>query len=105
MQKQDNTRGLTISHGKVLTWLAPFFIAQNVTIHSAQESLPGIIRNQCLFLGKNYPKGSVCSEIAVCFKMKIDHENLHRNKAINIVRNPLTDHKLRRVVSKCSVWW
>jgi hypothetical protein len=32
--------------------------------------------------------GSVCSEIRVCFELKTEHENLHRNKAKNKVLDP-----------------
>jgi len=50
-------------------------------------------------------KEAKCSEIAACFKMKTEHENLHRNTSnINLLESA-ADQQHKRVVVKCSVWW
>ena len=43
--------------------------------------------------------------IVACFKLKTEHENLHRNKAKKVVLLPATDQQFKKVVSKCSIWW
>jgi hypothetical protein len=40
-----------------------------------------MVNNNVQVLALTMHRGSVCSEIAACFKLKIEHENLHRNKA------------------------
>jgi hypothetical protein len=89
MWKRLNKSRLCYDGEKVLTLLVPFFIVHKETVS----------------LNKNIQRGSVCPELIACFELRIEHENLHRNKAKNKVLNPGTDQQLRRVVSKCSVWW
>jgi hypothetical protein len=43
--------------------------------------------------------------MVACFKLKTEHENLHRNKANNVILYPATDQQLRGMVSECFVWW
>ncbi len=90
MQKQDNNRGLNYKSLKGADLVGAFFMVwpslwnlQNLTVCFAQESYQ--------FLTRIIPKGSTCSEIAACFKMKIDHDNLHRNKAKKKSLNHITD--------------
>jgi hypothetical protein len=79
MQKQDIIKALTINHVKVLTLLAPFFMPwPSLWDHTKRRCCfgPGILS----VLVKNNPKGvSLLRNSDVSFKMKIDHEKLHRN--------------------------
>ena len=88
MRKWDNTIQLSHDHEKVLTKVGAFFVIWNQTVR----------------LNKNR-QGSVCPELVACFKIKIELENLHRNKANNVALYPVTDQQLKMVVSKCSIWW
>jgi hypothetical protein len=97
MQKQLKTNSEDNNNEKALNRLASFFIIQNENVRFAQESLS--------VLGKNNPKGVNMLRNSTCFKLKIAHENLHRNRTKNKAPNPSTVQQLRRVVSKCSVWW
>jgi hypothetical protein len=89
MWKRVNKRQLCYDGEKALTLLVPFFIVHKETVS----------------LNKNIQRGSVCPELIACFELKIELKNPHRNKAKNKLLNPITDQQLRRVVSKCSVWW
>jgi len=57
--------------------------------------------------GKLYSgiSGTIYFRLVACFKVKIEHENLHRNNKKTPLRNPTADQYLRRVVSQCSDWW
>ena len=74
MLKWDNTIQLSHDHEKVLTKVGAFFV----------------IRKQTVRLNKNI-KGSVCPELIARFEIKIELENLHRNKANNMALRPATD--------------
>ena len=89
MWKRVNKSRLCYDGEKVLTLLAPFFIVHKETVS----------------LNKNIQRGSVCPELIACFELRTEHENPPRNNAKNKVLNPITDQQLRRLVSKCSVWW
>jgi hypothetical protein len=89
MWNQMNKSRLCCDEKKVLIFLVPFFIA-----HKEPFSLD-----------KNITRGSVCSELIACFELKIEHENPPRNNAKNKLLNLRIDQQIRRVVSKCSVWW
>jgi len=89
MWKLLNKSRLCYDGEKARTLLVPFFNIYKETVS----------------LNKKIHRGSVCPELIACFELRTEHENLHRNKAKNKVLNPITDQQLRRVVSKCSVWW
>ena len=57
MQKQLKTNSEDNNNDKALNRLASFFITQKENVRFEQESLS--------VLGKNNPKGSVCSEIVL----------------------------------------
>jgi hypothetical protein len=82
MRKWDNTIQLSHDHEKALTKVGAFFVIQKQTV--------------CL--NKNI-KGSVCPELIACFEIKIELENLHRNKAKKVVLHHATDQQLKMVVS------
>ena len=80
MQKQLKTNSPDNNNDKALNRLASFFIAQNENVRFAQESVS--------VLAKNIPNGVSMLRISTCFKLKIAHENLHRNGTKNKVLNP-----------------
>ena len=88
MRKWDNTIQLSHDHKKVLTKVGAFFV----------------IRKQKVRLIKSV-KGSVCPELIACFEIKTERKNLHRNKVKKVVLNYATNPQLKKVVSKCSIWW
>lgn len=88
MRKWVNTIQLSHDHEKVLTKVSAFFVIRKLTV--------------CL---KKKIRGSVCPELIACFEIKIELENLHRNKAKKAVLNHATDQQIKMVVSKCSIWW
>ena len=49
--------------------------------------------------------GVIYSGLVACFKMEIEHENLHRNTTKNHLLLPAADQQHKRVVSKSSVCW
>ncbi len=93
-RKRGNTSRTIRIEGEVLTRVSAFFdIPMWLIITEIDDTLyPGT-------------SGIVYSGTVACFKMKIEHENLHRNKANNVVLHHATDQQLKRVVAKCSVWW
>lgn len=78
MQKQLKTNSPVNNNDKALNRLASFFITQNENVRFAQESVS--------VLGKNNPKGVSMLRNSTCFKLKIAHENLHRNRTKTKVR-------------------
>jgi len=72
MQKQLKTNSPNNNNDKALNRLASFFITQNKNVRFEQESLS--------VLGKNIPKVVSMLRNSTCFKLKIDHDNLHRNR-------------------------
>jgi hypothetical protein len=80
MQKQLKENSEDNDNDKALNRLASFFITQNENVRFAQESLS--------VLSKNNPKGVNILRNGTCFKLKIAHENLHRNNAKIKVLNP-----------------
>ena len=80
MMKQVNINCPNNDKEKALNRLASFFITQNENVRFAQESVS--------VLGKNNPKGVSMLRNSSCFKLKIAHENLHRNRTKNKVLNP-----------------
>ena len=79
MQKQHKTNSEDNNNDKALNRLASFFITQNENVRFARESLS--------VLGKNNPKGVSMLRKSTCFKLKIEHENMHRNGTKNKVLN------------------
>ena len=73
MQKRLKTNSPDNNNDKALNRLASFFITQNENVRFAQESVS--------VLGKNIPKGVSILRNSTCFKLKIVHENLHRNRS------------------------
>ena len=45
------------------------------------------------------------TQAVACFKMKNEHENLHRNHAKNVTLYPASDQQINRVVVFSLVWW
>jgi hypothetical protein len=80
MQKRFKTNSPDNNNDKALNRLASFFITQYEKVRFAQESLS--------VLGKNIPKGVSMLRNGTCFKLKIEHENPHRNNAKNKLLNP-----------------
>ena len=74
MWKWHNTIQLNHDNEKVLTKVGAFFVIQKLTVRL-----------------KKSIKGSVCPELIACFKIKIELENLHQNKANNLALHPATD--------------
>jgi len=72
MQIQLNENSEDNDNDKALNRLASFFITQNENVRFAQESLS--------VLSMNNPKGVRILRNGTCFKLKVAHENLHRNK-------------------------
>ena len=72
MKKQLKTNSPDNTKNKALNRLASFFMTQYENVRFAQESLS--------VLGKNNPKGVSMLRNSTCFKLKIEHENLHRNR-------------------------
>ncbi len=70
MRKQGNTNWITITEEKVLTRVCTFFNARMWHVINRIRSVlhPGI-------------SGTSKPEIGACFKLEIEHENLHRNEA------------------------
>jgi len=60
-----NKNRLCYDREKVLTLLVPFFIAHKETVS----------------LNKNIQKGAVCHKLIACIELRIELENLHRNKS------------------------
>jgi len=79
MQKQHKTNSEDNNNDKALNRLASFFITQNKNVRFAQESLS--------VLGKNNRMGASMLRNSTCFKLKIAHENMHRNRTKNKVLN------------------
>ena len=79
MQKQLKTNSPDNNNDKALNRLASFFITQNENVRFAQESVS--------VLARNIPKGVSILRNSTCFKLKIAHENLHRNRTENKVLN------------------
>jgi hypothetical protein len=79
MQKQLKTNSPDNNNDKALNRLASFFITQYENVRFAQESVS--------VLGKNISKGVSMLRNSTCFKLKIAHENLHRNRTKNKVLN------------------
>jgi hypothetical protein len=77
MQKKLKTNSEDNNIEKALRRLASFFITQNDNVRFEQESLS--------VLGKNMSKGVSMLRNSTCFKLKIAHENLHRNRTKNKV--------------------
>jgi hypothetical protein len=71
-RKQGNTSRTTRTEGKVLMQVSAFFNTQKLIIIKDIDGTPY--------------SGSVA-----CFKMKIEHENLHRNNEKNNALEPLPD--------------
>ena len=80
MQKQLKTNSPDNNNEKALNRIASFFITQNENARFAQESVS--------VLGRNIPEGVSILRNSTCFKLKIAHENLHRNRTKNKVLNP-----------------
>lgn len=80
MHKRLKANSEDNNNDKALNRLASFFMTQNENVHFEQESVSVLV--------KNMPSGSVCSDDSTCFKMKIEHENLHRNKSKNKLLKP-----------------
>ena len=80
MQKQLKENSEDNDNDKALNRLASFFITQNENVRFAQESLS--------VLSKNNPKGVRILRNGTCFKLKIAHETLHRNRT----KNKVLDH-------------
>ena len=47
-----------------------------------------MVNNNVQVLAITMHRGSVCPELLVCFELKTEHENIHRNKAKNKVLDP-----------------
>jgi len=94
MRKQGNTTWLTWTEEKALTMVGAFFVvAKRLNIKGITGTLYPVI------------SGTVCSGIVTCFIPKIEHKNLHRNTPNINLLYPAADQQLKRVVTKCSVWW
>ena len=89
MWKRVNKSRLCYDGEKVLTLLVPFFIANKETVS----------------LNKNIQKGAVYHKLIACFELRIELENLHRNKSFFYSLAKITVLLYRRVESICSVWW
>jgi hypothetical protein len=72
MQKQLKTNSPDNNNDKALNRLASFFMTQKENVRFAQESLS--------VLDKNIPDGVSMLRNSTCFKLKIAHENLHRDR-------------------------
>ena len=83
-----------MTEGKVLTKVSTFF---DIPMWLIIIAIDGTLYSEI--------SGTVCSEIVACFKMKIEHENLHRNNEKNNALEPLPGQQLKRVVVKCPVYW
>ena len=94
MLKQGNTRPATVTKEKVLMRVSAFFDALKCLI---------ITRINSAHTQKSLVKQT--SKAHACFKLKIEHENLIRIKGKNPLWKPAPHQQLRRVASKCSVWW
>lgn len=80
IQKRLKTDSPDNNNDKALNRLASFFITQNENVLFAQESVS-------VLGGKNIPKGVSMLRNSTCFKLKTEHENLHRNGTKNKVMN------------------
>ncbi len=94
MRKQCNTNWTTMTQEQVPTIVCTFFNARMWHIINIIRS---VLHSEI--------SGSAKSEIGACFKLEIEHENPHRNKAKIKPLNPTADQLLRKVVVKCSVCW
>ena len=91
---QGNTSRTTRTEGKVLMKVSAFFSTQKLIII---KDIDGILYSRIT--------DPDSFEIVACFKLKIEHENLHRNNEKNNPLEPLPDQQLKWVVVKCSVYW
>jgi len=76
----DDTIQETRTKEKVLAKVSTFFdIRKWLVVSGTEGSMHSVIN------------AVVCFKTVACFKMKTVHENLHRNKAKNVVLNPATN--------------
>jgi len=94
MQNQGDKTLKTDTNEKALTIVGAFFSGANLL------TITGLVYSMQLMISM-----TVYFRIIARFKMKIEHENLCRNTTKIDLLYPATDQQLRRVVSKCSIWW
>ena len=93
-QKQGSISQTSRTNGKVLTKVSAFF--DTLKLLTIKEIAP---------MQYSKIKGTNSTQTVACFKMKNEHENLHRNTVNNYPLNPAADQQLKRVVAFCLVWW
>jgi hypothetical protein len=89
-RKQGSTSWTSRTEEKVLTKVSAFFY---IPIWLLITVIDGT-----LYSGIS---GTVCSRIVACFKMEIEHEDLHRNYENNDILQLATNQQLKKVVPKC----
>ena len=93
-QKQGSVSQTSRKDGKVLTKVSAFF--NTLKLLTIKEIAP---------IQYSKIKSPNSTQTVACFKMKNEHENLHRNHANNCPLNPAADQQLNRVVVFCPVCW
>ena len=93
-QKQDNTGQTRRTEREVLMKVSAFF--NTLKLLTIKEIAP---------IQYSKIKRPNSTQTVACFKMKNEHENLHRNHANNGPLNPAADQQHKRVVVFSLVWW